>query len=712
MAFCFLIERSITPIYERINLAFKNTLEELGHEVLYFEPSNFENYEQAVKYFLSEVRHQPIDYCIINGSPTFLESYIADTDNYLFELIDAKTIFIRHDDISNKLNNKYSSHSPFSLPNFQRLKHRSIHFCLEYSNFLDLKVLGFEQVYSITHASEFNFIKSPKNKLYNISFVGHVLPQLKDEFSSLSCSHLLEADFWTRLVKLDKRLKISAISFANQSIDLNKSLDFFEQKFVYIAALNMVTTCFRGELLTRLIARLNNIKLDIFGGDPGYIHDIASNQIIDNPYVTYHPVTNYSETQYIYANSKINLNITSLQFDDAVVNRVIDVGTLGGFILTDWKPGLKKLTSVHQEISYRTIDELAHKINYYLAHEDERNKVAEKLHQDVVSKCTYTHVINYILSKLTEMPANISKPLSIDLGCGFCKPEGFVGVDIYPWSEEDIIADLSEKFPFPDNSVDEVRAHDIIEHLPDRIHTMNEIWRICKHGAAIDIRVPSTDGRGAFQDPTHVSFWNINSFKYYCLEFPEYINLCKSYGFKGAFKIISLDHEESLDKVIHVIAKLKAIKSNQEELSEEIINNLNLRSINLIIFPNWSQPEELLYSKLTALICQLSNNPARNQITLLINTNSLSDVEIDPELILSSVILNLTLNENLSFDENQLEISLVPKLKSQQWQPLLKKISARLVLDSEDCEIIEALKLTTLVSFNVDEVENIVSGVN
>ena len=29
------------------------------------------------------------------------------------------------------------------------------------------------------------------------------------------------------------------------------------------------------------------------------------------------------------------------------------------------------------------------------------------------------------------------------------------------------------------------------------------------------IEVPSTDGRGAFQDPTHVSFWNSNSFWYY-----------------------------------------------------------------------------------------------------------------------------------------------------------------------------------------------------
>ena len=28
-------------------------------------------------------------------------------------------------------------------------------------------------------------------------------------------------------------------------------------------------------------------------------------------------------------------------------------------------------------------------------------------------------------------------------------------------------------------------------------------------------QTPSTDGRGAFQDPTHVSFWNSNSFWYH-----------------------------------------------------------------------------------------------------------------------------------------------------------------------------------------------------
>lgn len=44
---------------------------------------------------------------------------------------------------------------------------------------------------------------------------------------------------------------------------------------------------------------------------------------------------------------------------------------------------------------------------------------------------------------------------------------------------------------------------------------MNEAWRVLKPSAAIEIFVPSTDGRGAFQDPTHVSFWNANTFAYF-----------------------------------------------------------------------------------------------------------------------------------------------------------------------------------------------------
>ena len=76
-------------------------------------------------------------------------------------------------------------------------------------------------------------------------------------------------------------------------------------------------------------------------------------------------------------------------------------------------------------------------------------------------------------------------------------------------------ADLTQRWPWADNSVLAFRAQDFIEHLPDKMHTMREMHRCLVPGGWALIDVPSTDGRGAFCDPTHVSYWNEISFWYF-----------------------------------------------------------------------------------------------------------------------------------------------------------------------------------------------------
>jgi SAM-dependent methyltransferase len=79
----------------------------------------------------------------------------------------------------------------------------------------------------------------------------------------------------------------------------------------------------------------------------------------------------------------------------------------------------------------------------------------------------------------------------------------------------DYVCDLNDGIPLPDNSVFVLNASHIIEHLHDKTKIMSEIHRVLAHGGWAFIEVPSTDGRGAFQDPTHVSYWNENCFLYY-----------------------------------------------------------------------------------------------------------------------------------------------------------------------------------------------------
>ena len=115
--------------------------------------------------------------------------------------------------------------------------------------------------------------------------------------------------------------------------------------------------------------------------------------------------------------------------------------------------------------------------------------------------------------QLAEHDARQRGLMCVDIGGGLNPYPGYVSVDLRHTA--DVQADLNEGIPLPDNSVGVLNASHILEHLHDKTRIMSEIHRVLAHGGWAFIEVPSTDGRGAFQDPTHVSYWNENSFLYY-----------------------------------------------------------------------------------------------------------------------------------------------------------------------------------------------------
>lgn len=148
--------------------------------------------------------------------------------------------------------------------------------------------------------------------------------------------------------------------------------------------------------------------------------------------------------------------------------------------------------------------------------------------------------------------------MKLNLGCSDGHVAGYVNVDLCPPADQ--IADLRERWPWDDNSVDEIRAHDIFEHLPDKIHTLNEAFRVLKPGGLLDLIVPTTDGRGAWQDPTHCSYWNLNSLFYLEFNNPHNTRFAQAYGTRHQFVIARKDHRKYPDEVWKLHATLIAAK--------------------------------------------------------------------------------------------------------------------------------------------------------
>jgi len=103
----------------------------------------------------------------------------------------------------------------------------------------------------------------------------------------------------------------------------------------------------------------------------------------------------------------------------------------------------------------------------------------------------------------------------LNLGCGLDYREGWVNIDNNRKIKADVYSDLEKILPFKDDFFDYVYADNVLEHITNFIPLMGELKRICKNGAIIDIKVPHATCLNAFQDPTHIRFFNYGTFTYF-----------------------------------------------------------------------------------------------------------------------------------------------------------------------------------------------------
>lgn len=137
------------------------------------------------------------------------------------------------------------------------------------------------------------------------------------------------------------------------------------------------------------------------------------------------------------------------------------------------------------------------------------------------------------------------------LGCGRSREKklvwggraewsGLVTIDIEPRHNPDIVHDINLPLPFPDDSVDEIHAYEVLEHCGRQgdakffFEQFSDFWRVLKPNGVILASVPLPTSPWAWGDPSHTRVIPEESLIF--LSQPEYEQVSPMTDFRTIYK--------------------------------------------------------------------------------------------------------------------------------------------------------------------------------
>ena len=112
--------------------------------------------------------------------------------------------------------------------------------------------------------------------------------------------------------------------------------------------------------------------------------------------------------------------------------------------------------------------------------------------------------------KICIIKNNEMNNIKLNFGCGPDYREGWINVDLDESIKADERFDLNEKLPYSDNSITEIVASHIVEHLPNVLYFISEVNRILKKGGKVTFKYPHYSSPTAHIAGKHI--WSIGFF--------------------------------------------------------------------------------------------------------------------------------------------------------------------------------------------------------
>lgn len=372
----------------------QDTLETAGHQIVYYQPEP-RNYRRDPR-FRSElrryIREQQIDVVFSSNYYPVLSTVCHELKlPYLSWCYDNPLVLLYSDTIFHSCNHIFLFDSQMVM---------------------DLQRLGVKQVYYLPMAvnpkrlATYSATSAQRKILEaDVSFVGSLYNEkhnLYDRFDQLDdyirgyLEGIMQAQ---RKVYgcnfLEQTLTPEILKHLTQTVPLQPNTDGHET-LAYLYAnyflCRKMTQMDRQETFSRLDQRT----------------DIQTKLYTHHPTPQYQHIQNMGTVHYlhemplVFRHSKINLNISLRSIANGIPLRAMDIMGSGGFLLTNYQNDFTMhFTEGQDYVSYDSPQDMMRKIDYYLQHDEERNKIAKNGQKQVSAKHTYQQRWEEILSVLS-----------------------------------------------------------------------------------------------------------------------------------------------------------------------------------------------------------------------------------------------------------------------------------------------------------------------
>ena len=237
--------------------------------------------------------------------------------------------------------------------------------------------------------------------VYDISFVGSLYTESHNFFDRMETLSDYAKGYLEGL--MNAQMKIQGYNFIQdslspimeelyQALPMDPNPDGVETR-EYLYAQYVINLKITGiERLRLLTAISERHPLDLFTLDPSFtLPNLHNHGTADY----------YTQMPLVFKQSRINLNISLRSIESGIPLRAFDILGSGGFLLSNYQEDfLEYFTPGEDFVCYESESDLLQKLDYYLAHEDERRAIAGNGHAKVAAAHTYRDRVRQMLDLL------------------------------------------------------------------------------------------------------------------------------------------------------------------------------------------------------------------------------------------------------------------------------------------------------------------------